>query len=303
VSFAPTSPTLLAVKPISIVFCATPTIAVPTLTALASDARFSVILVITQGDKPVGRKQVRTPPPIKRHAESLKIPVLQPTSGKHLSDSLQEIDRPDLLMTFAYGEIIPTHILSLPRTASLNIHPSLLPRWRGASPIQHAILNGDTETGISIIEMTEDLDAGPIVAQRTIPIDTRETTLSLTDTCATIAPDFVLDTLSLDIISHPQSEDGITVCKKLSRADGELDQNALTAQEIDQAVRAFTPWPGVVVQIDGTPLKILETQLISSDTSIPLPCKDASTLHILRVQPAGKTPMTAIEWQRGKRGS
>ncbi|MBU2213781.1 methionyl-tRNA formyltransferase [Patescibacteria group bacterium] len=285
----------------SIIFCGTPEFAVPSLEALIADSEFSVDLVITQPDKPVGRKQELTSPPVKKCAQSHGISVAQPDN---LNSDLSALisHKPDFLVTVAYGQILKSPILDLPNIASVNIHPSLLPHWRGASPIQHAILAGDRETGVTLQEMTEELDAGPILAQVTTVIEERETATSLHDRLSTLSAQLLINTLKKPLDPKPQDESQVTFCQKLTRKDGEVDLSAMTAEEIDRHVRALVPWPGVLCTINGTELKLLETSLEEVPDSIPVECAKSSILHIVQLQPPGKKPMTGKEWGRGKHG-
>jgi methionyl-tRNA formyltransferase len=173
---------------ISVVFCGTSAFAVPSLEALARDLAFHIDLVITQPDKPVGRKHIVTPPPVKIAAQKLCLPVWQPeNSNTDFSRRPQSsVPHPDCLVGVAYGQILSDEILAWPRIATVNLHASLLPRWRGASPIQHAILTGDAETGVNVQRIIRELDAGPILAQERVSIEERETALHLTEHLANL---------------------------------------------------------------------------------------------------------------------
>ncbi|MFH1670114.1 MAG: methionyl-tRNA formyltransferase [Patescibacteria group bacterium] len=282
----------------SIIFCDTPKFAVPSLEALIADSAFSVDLVITQPDKPVGRKQELTSPPVKKCAQSHGIFVAQPDN---LNSDLSALEshNPDFLVTVAYGQILKEPILDLPNIASVNIHPSLLPHWRGASPIQHAILAGDHETGVTLQEMTDELDAGPILAQVTTVIEERETATSLHDRLSTLSAQLLIDTLKKPLDPKPQDESQVTFCQKLTRKDGEVDLYAMTAEEIDRHVRALVPWPGVRGFFNGTELKLIETSLKETADSISVHCAGGSILHLVRLQPPGKKLMMGREWKRG----
>ncbi|MBU1123669.1 methionyl-tRNA formyltransferase [Patescibacteria group bacterium] len=290
-------------NPKTIIFCGTPEFAVPSLEALAADSEFKIELVITQPDKPVGRKQIVTPPPVKVCAEKLGIEVYQTEDiNNHDSDSGFRIPKFDVLITVAYGQILKQPILNLPKIAPINIHPSLLPKLRGASPIQNAILSGDNETGTTIQIMTEKLDAGDIVGQVVTDIAERETATSLHDRLAELSASLLIKTLKKPLSPAPQNESEATFCKKLSREDGQVDTKTMLAEEIDRKVRALVPWPGVTCNVEGQELKIIETSLIETDNSVEVQCADNSKLFLITVQPPGKKEMTAKEWGRGIRG-
>jgi methionyl-tRNA formyltransferase len=280
---------------IHVIFAGTPAFALPSLEALASDPAFSVDLVITQPDKPAGRRGIVTPPPVKVAALRLKLPVWQPNNIN--AEALERDLACDFLVAVAYGQILSDAVLSLPKVAPINLHASLLPRWRGASPIQHTLLAGDSETGVTVQQMVKELDAGPILAQLRTPISTRETFPILHDRLSAMGAELLLKTLRSPLQPRPQERTGVTLCKKLTRANGSVDPKTMTAEEIDRAVRALNPWPGVTL---GT-VKILAANTQQTTGSIPLACKDGTTLHLARVQPSGGTPMTGAEWERGKR--
>lgn len=276
----------------------TPAFAVPSLQKLI-ESGMQIDLVITQPDKPVGRKQEITPPPVKILAQKHTIPVFQPKNiNKEWEEyvSKQSITAPDFLIVVAYGQILSDKLLSWPNVAPINVHGSLLPQFRGASPIQEAILQNENETGVTIQRMVKELDAGPILSQEKITIDARETFTTLHDKLSFLGAALLPNTLSHPITENPQDEAKKTMCRKLTRADGTVDITSMTAEEIDRKVRALNPWPGVTMDT----LKLLETSLIETNESTPIQCKN-SVLHLVRVQPAGKKPMSGKEWERGKR--
>ncbi|MCF7844676.1 MAG: methionyl-tRNA formyltransferase [Kiritimatiellales bacterium] len=283
----------------TIIFCGTPEFAVPSLKALIEDPAFKVLLVVTQPDKPVGRKQELTPPPVKICALKNNIPVAQP-DNINVDFSALKSQKPDFLVTVAYGQILKQPILDMPAISAVNIHPSLLPHLRGASPIQNAILAGDNKTGVTLQQMTEALDAGPILSQVTTPIDTRETAQSLHDKLSVISAKLLTDTLRQPLSPLPQDESKATFCQKLTRDNGNVDPSTMTAEQIDRSVRALVPWPGVLCSIAGSELKLLETSLEETKDSTPLSCTNNSTLHIIKLQPPSKNPMTGKEWKHGR---
>lgn len=287
--------------PFHIVFCGTPLFAVPTLKALAEDPSFSVDLVITQPDRKQGRQQVITPPPVKIAAAKLGLPVFQPT---HINQELTALRsrltaRPDFLIVVAYGQILSQETLDLPHIAPVNLHASLLPRWRGASPIEHAILAGDQTTGITIQRMVEDLDAGPTLAQATIDIHPRETTETLRLRLAHLGATLLIETLKKPLHPVPQQQTGVTLCHKLTRNSGMIDPKRLTAVDFDRHVRALAEEPGIHCTIHDFPLRILQTALLPSQETFPLSCAEGTTVYLAEVQPPGKKRMTGNAWLRG----
>jgi len=288
----------------SVIFCGTPDFAVPALEELLKNPAFQVMLVITQPDKPVGRKQIVTPPPVKVFAEKHGIPVFQPESiNKELPDYLQDhdMDAPDFLVVVAYGKILKKHILELPNIAPINVHGSLLPRWRGASPVEHAILAGDTESGISVQIMAEELDAGDILAESKVTIEPRWTAPVMREKLSKMAAILLVDTLRKPLKPVPQPTEGITICKKLTREDGIVNPCDTSAVEIDRKVRALVPWPGVTMKINGEDLKVLETSLTPHPDAAALTCS-GDTIYLVKVQVPGGKPITGRQWQLQKGG-
>src|SRR3989344_6934791 len=285
-----------------IIFCGTPAFACPSLQALHDDPAFEVTQVITQPDKPVGRGKKQRPPPVKELALSLGIPVMQPhdinvarSLWRAESSRGREVESCDFLVVVAYGQILSKEILALPKIAPVNVHASLLPRWRGASPIESSILAGDTETGITIQRMVERLDAGPIFSQERLPIGLRETKVSLTEKLAVLGATLLCETLKKPLHEVLQKKAEATVCKKLTREMGVVEPKTMTAEEIDRRVRALVPWPGVTM--DG--VKLIETSLEPHPEALVVPCAKKSTLFVLKLQPPTKRVMSGIEWRRG----
>lgn len=285
----------------SVVFCGTPDFAVPSLRALVESGMFDVRLAITQPDRPVGRSGRAIPPPVKKAAIDLGIEVWQPEKlNKQLDEGNYKMaDRPDFLVVVAYGQLLSSNVLEWPTLAPINVHASLLPRWRGASPIESAILHGDAETGIAIQRMVKELDAGPVLGTVTTPIGERETALQLRERLAPMGARLLVETLSKPLKETPQPTTGVTICRKLSRDDGKADLATMHAVTIDRMARALYPWPGVTATVKGRDLKILETALEPSETSTPIECANGTTLHLVMVQEAGKKAMTGAEWERG----
>jgi methionyl-tRNA formyltransferase len=290
----------------SIIFCGTPAFAVPALRALAEDAEFNVTLVVTQPDRPMGRKAELRAPDVKVEAESLKIPVFQPENvNEELLPYLERegITPPDFLVVVAYGKILKKPILELPRIAPINVHGSLLPRWRGASPVEHAILAGDDETGITVQVMAEELDAGDTLSMEKVAIGSRETALDLRKKLSEFGAGLLRETLKKPLAPRPQPAEGVTFCRKLTKEDGRADAETMTAIEIDRRVRALNPWPGTICTVEGMELKLLETSLEPKTGTVPLPCAKDSTLYLVTVQQAGGKPMPAETWMRGRRSA
>ncbi len=297
-----------------IVFMGSPDFAVPTLQALA--AAYPVVGVVTQPDKPAGRGRKPTPPPVKRAAEALGIPVIQPRRLRRPEafDALQAW-QPDLIVVAAYGQILRPNVLALPRYGCINVHASLLPRWRGASPIQHAILHGDRETGITIMLMDEGMDTGPILSQQALPIAPDDTAATLSARLADLGARLLLGTLPGylrgEIRPRPQPEEGVTYAPLLKKADGRLDFGQ-PAETLARQVRAFNPWPGAFTEWKSQPLKVHRAHAADLPTpgagvrliveGRPAIGTAEGVLVLDEVQPAGKKPMRGEDFLRGARG-
>ena len=246
-----------AIEP-RIIFMGTPQFAVPSLRALSAGPY--QITVVTQPDRPAGRGGKLTPPPVKVAAEELGMTILQPPTLKDpdLRARLAAIS-PEVTVLVAYGEYIAPSLLELPRRSSVNLHPSLLPRWRGSTPIQSAILAGDTVTGVSIIRMDKGLDTGPILSQREVTINPEETTPELSERLAHEGAELLAKTLPLwlrgELEERPQSEKGATLTHTLKKEDGLINWHH-PAEQIARQVRALQPWPGTYTYWQGRLLKI-----------------------------------------------
>ena len=243
----------------------TPDFAVPTLQALLHSPQYTLAGVVTQPDRPAGRGQKVQVSPVKQAAIAAGIPVIQPANLRREPDAVEQIRvwKPDFLVVTAFGQILRQDVLDLPHFAPINVHASLLPRWRGAAPIQAAIRAGDAYTGVTTMIMDAGLDTGPILLQDSIPIDPTETGQTLHDKLAVLGAQllvFTLDWMRVEsIIPHPQptNEALITYSPPLAKEDGAIDWTA-TATQIDRHVRAFTPWPGTYTFWNGKRLKIVE---------------------------------------------
>jgi methionyl-tRNA formyltransferase len=301
-----------------IVFIGAGEIGVPTLQALLKSAH-EVVGVVTQPDKPVGRSQFIEPPPIKKALSRTKIAILQPARIKD-PQAIEEIRalKPDVIVVMAYGQILPRGLLEIPNIACLNLHASLLPRWRGAAPIQAAIAAGDRDTGITVMYMDEGLDTGDILLQRTIDILPSDTGGALHDRLADVAPETLLE--ALDLLAKgkaprtPQDNSLATFAPKLKREDGKIDWSE-PAEVIERKIRAFNPWPGAFMTIEANGMRKLK---IFSATVVALHGTPGEILHsekefvvaagkgalsLGEVQLEGKRRMTATEFLLGHRTS
>jgi methionyl-tRNA formyltransferase len=292
--------------PFSVVFCGTSAFAIPSLQALAGSKDFSIECVITQPDKPAGRGKELAAPPVKLVAQELGLTIEQPENiNKSPVASRQS---PDFLIVISYGQILSQAVLDFPKIAPINVHASLLPRWRGASPIQQALLAGDEKTGVTVQRMVRALDAGPILGQKETTIAPRETAATLHDRLASLGAILLLETLRRPLEPKEQDGSGVTVCGKIFKHDGVIDPKTMTAVEIDRKVRALTPWPGVTGDLSAVlpgikngPVKILDTSLEFSGKGIEVPCRGNSTLTILTVQEPSRSPVDAHAWLQGAR--
>lgn len=243
-----------------IAFAGTPEFAVPALEALVGSGQ-EIVGVLTRPDRPRGRGRQVGPSPVKEAALAYRLPISQPETLANSEDrAALEAWRPELLVVVAYGLILPPTVLALPPRGCINIHASLLPRWRGAAPIQRAILAGDAETGISIMQMTSGLDTGPVLLQRRIPIDRTATSGALHDRLATLGAEALLEAVR-EIAAgsahpQPQPSEGVTYAAKLSRSEALIDWRA-NARAIERQIRAFNPWPWAETRLAGEPLRII----------------------------------------------
>lgn len=229
----------------------------PSLRALQR-AGHDILLVVTQPDRPARRGLKLTPPAVKLAARELDLPIYQPEKVRD-AESVERLRSlaPDLLIVVAYGQILPRAVLDVPRLGALNVHASLLPRWRGAAPVARAILAGDKETGVSIMKMDEQLDHGPLLAMRTTPIEEGEDAAQLTRRLAGIGAALLVETLkNVEVQPVAQDHEHATLAPKLSKSEGELEWS-LAAREIDRRVRALQPWPGATLPTSKGRVKVL----------------------------------------------
>lgn len=243
-----------------LVFFGTPDFAVPTLEALDAAGR-TPVLVVTQPAKPAGRGKEVQEPPVAEWARERNLELAQPESLKDEAflSRLEEV-APDVAVVVAFGKIFPPRLLELPKHGCINLHASLLPRYRGASPIQAALLHGEKKTGVTTMRMEEELDAGPILLQEEVPIKLHETAGELTERLAPIGGELVVATLDqLDrgkVKERKQREESVSYARQIVKTDGRLDWS-LTADELYHRVRAFDPWPGVTTHFRNRPLKVV----------------------------------------------
>ncbi len=300
------------------VFFGTPELAVPFLDAILADPAFDVVGVVTQTDELVGRKQILTAPPVKALALERGIEVYQPKTLKseEAVAKLRAYDA-DVFVVVAYGKIIPPPVLALPKHGCVNVHPSLLPRHRGPTPMNAAIADGDAETGITVMQLDPGMDTGPILAQETIVLDSRETLPTLSATVMRLGPPLLVRTLKAIAAGRAkprvQNNALATITTLLDRDSGRIDWNK-SCQTVDRLIRAYEPWPGTwtVLSRHGKPMrvKIIEAQpthrpatgtpgMISvSGTDLFVSCADQD-LQILILQPEGKSAMRAADFIRG----
>jgi methionyl-tRNA formyltransferase len=298
-----------------IVFMGSPAFAVFTLESLAREGQ-EIALVVTLPDKVAGRGRRLSPTPVKVKAAELDLPILETTSLKKAGvfERLKEL-RPDIIVLSALGLLVPPNILELPDYGCLNIHPSILPRWRGASPISSAIMAGDKFSGVSVMLMDEGLDTGPILSQCQVVILNSDTAASFTEKLAILGARFFGDVLvgwsRGEIIPLAQDESKATYSRTLSKADGEINW-ARPAEYIWRMTRAYQPWPGVYTWWHGKRLKIIEAFPLNGDGEIgrvALLGKDLfgvacgeGVLAITKLQLEGGRVLSAAEFLRGQRG-
>ncbi len=309
-----------------VIFMGSPDFAVPPLRKLVENG-YEIVAVVTQPDKPAGRGKALQPSAVKQAAQSLGLPILQPTSLRQL-DIIQKLRslRPDVIVVAAFGKILPKEVLDIPPLKCINIHPSLLPKYRGPSPIDYAILEGETETGVTIMLMEERMDAGPILVQRKVPILPEDTTESLTKRLSEIGAEMLIETLPRwqrgKITPQPQDDSKATFSKMITKEDGRIAWQ-LTADEIGRRCRAFYPWPGCYTRWNGKLLKLLSVlpfpdwqgpavpgQVVVLAELPPLGFDIKSNvavatgmgaLILLEVQLEGRNPTTINEFLRGHR--
>ncbi|MDD2681182.1 MAG: methionyl-tRNA formyltransferase [Patescibacteria group bacterium] len=302
-------------KKLKTIFMGTPDFAVPGLQSLLASSDFEVMAVYTQPDKSAGRKHILTPPPVKKIALEKNILVFQPEKIKTAMENISSL-QPDLIVVIAYGKIIPQAILDLPKYGCVNVHASLLPKYRGASCLQAAIKNGDKKTGVTIMKMDAGLDTGPILTQLEITLSGKENLEEIHDKLSKLGADNLVSTLidycNNKIIAQTQDESKASYVGLITKEDGFLNpQNS--AEEIERQIRAYNPWPGTYLILDNQEkMKIIEaevfeaanSQLVGSfyieNNQLYLTCGQNS-LHILKLQRENRNALSASDFLKGNK--
>jgi methionyl-tRNA formyltransferase len=296
----------------SLVFMGSPEFALPTLRALTE--HYDVVGVVTQPDRASGRGRTLKAPPVKTLALELGLPVMQPEKLRQ-PEAMEQLRAraPELIVVTAFGQILRKDVLDLPRFGCINVHASLLPRWRGAAPINAAILHGDEETGVTIMRMDEGLDTGPMLSRRSIPLTGEDTAGSVFEKLSHLGADLLIETLP-DYLSGklkpvPQPEAGVTYAPMLKKEEGQLDFGR-DVHTLERKVRAFNPWPGAFMELDGTPLKVHRARVEAGNAPVgqrlvyqsePAVGARGGLLVLEEVQPAGKKSMSGRSFLAGAR--
>jgi methionyl-tRNA formyltransferase len=298
-----------------LVFCGTPMFAVPSLERLHA-AGFEIQLVVTQPDRPQGRGMALTAPPVKQSALKLGLAVIQPEKIKKNEQFRSQLEalQPDAIIVVGYGRIIPPWMLELPRYGNINVHASLLPKYRGAAPVQWAIANGETVSGVTTMLLNEGLDTGDILLQREMDIRPEDTALTYAPRLAEMGADMIVETLhgleDKTVAPAPQYHAKATLAPILKKEDGLVDFTR-TATEIHNRLRGFQPWPGAYTQFRGKGLKLISAtpedtpsnlapgELRVGDEKLFVGCGQRTVLQLLQVQPEGKKVMAAREFING----
>lgn len=300
---------------LKIIFAGTPDFAARHLDALLA-SEHQVVGVFTQPDRPSGRGNKLTPGPVKVLAQSHDVPVFQPKSLKPEENQQLVADlQADIMVVVAYGLILPKAVLDMPRLGCINVHGSLLPRWRGAAPIQRALWAGDSETGVTIMQMDVGLDTGDMLHKLSCPITTEDTSASLYDKLAELGPQGMLDTLDLLANSKAQpevqDEAQVSYAEKLSKEEARLDWS-LSAAQLERCIRAFNPWPVSFFLIEDQPVKVWQASVLPHQNKQPGEIIHADkngiqiatadgVLNLLSLQPAGKKAMSAQDLLNSRR--
>lgn len=294
----------------------TPAFSVPILQALIDEETIEIVGVVSQPDRKVGRKQIITPPPVKQLAMEHNLTMYQPEklSG---SDEMKEILTLDidLIITAAYGQYVPTKLLNAPTHRAINVHASLLPKYRGAAPIHYAVLNGDEKTGVTIMYMEKEMDAGNIISQREIAINDEDDTGNLFEKLSLVGRDLLMDTLPAIFAgeneSIVQNEDEVTFSPMISKEQEKIDWT-LTAREVFNHIRALRPAPGAYTILEDQRFKIWAAEVVEDNTSAEpgtiifadtkemyVACGEGSVLSLIEVQPSGKKRMPVANFLAG----
>ena len=291
-------------RPMRVIFMGTPEFSVPALQAIA--ARHQVVAVYSQPPRAAGRGQKPRPSPVQAAAEALDLPVRTPERLKSVTDQAEFAAlRADVAVVVAYGLILPQPVLDAPRLGCLNIHASILPRWRGAAPIHRAVMAGDAETGVAIMQMEAGLDTGPVLAEARTPIGPTETTGDLHARLSAMGATLIVDTLDrLPLAAVPQSGEGITYAAKIDKAEARIDWTR-PAAEVDRLIRGLSPFPGAWCQAADERLKLLRSRVVAGQGApgqvlggLTVACGDGA-VEVTEAQRQGKRPMPAAEVLRG----
>lgn len=295
----------------------TPDFAVPSLKSLLKDNRFEIVAVVTQPDKKIGRKQILTSPPVKILAEENNISVLQPSKLNKINDDIADLN-PGVVVVVAYGQIIPASMLETPKYGYINVHGSLLPSYRGASCVQAPILNGDKESGVTIIQIDEGLDTGAILSQNKLQIHPEETCSKLHDKLSNLGaeslPDVLFNYIQGDIKPTPQDNSKASYVPQLKKENGRIDWNK-SATKIERMVRALNPWPGVyaefsinnqelrikLIEVENSILEINDHKpgtFFINNNKLAIQCGKDSII-IEKIQPEGKKAMIGKDFIQG----
>lgn len=302
-------------SPVRTLFFGSGAVALPALSGLHQGDLSEVVSVVTAPPRPAGRRRVLTPTPVAQLATEQGLPIRTPTTLRDadVQDELRALGA-GLIVLADYGRLIPGAVLELPRHGALNIHPSLLPRHRGAAPVVGAILAGDEITGVTVMHMDEGLDTGPIVAQAEVPLDGTEVAPELEVRLAQLGADLLLEHLPAwlagTLEAHAQPSEGATLTRLLRREDGRLDPTR-TALELERQVRAYQPWPGSFIEQGGERLKVWAASVLGQAVAVEPGTiiltegtlglgTAAGVLRLDEVQPAGKRRMSGAEYRRGK---
>ena len=290
-----------------VVFMGTPDFSVPVLEALVADGH-EIACVYSQPPRPAGRGKKDRPSPVQQRAEELGLPIRHPVSLRSVEEQAAFADlQAEVAVVVAYGLILPQAVLDAPERGCLNVHASLLPRWRGAAPIHRAIMAGDTETGVCIMQMEAGLDTGPVLLRQATPIGAEETTGDLHDRLAEIGAAAIVAALrGLDGLTPiPQSEDGVTYAAKIDKAEARVEWHR-PAAEVDRLIRGLSPFPGAWAEIESVRVKFLGSRLVEGqgtpgevlDDALTVACGQGA-VQLTRLQKAGREPQMAGDFLRG----
>lgn len=294
-----------------LVFMGTPEAALPTLETLAD--RHQVDLVVTQPDRPRGRSGKAMAPPVKVRAMELGIPVAQPERSTEIHDALERVGALDVGVVVAFGRILRPEVLEMPRHGFLNAHFSLLPRWRGASPVARALMAGDPMSGVTIMKMDEGLDTGPVLTAQAVDIEPEENAGELTNRLSRLGARLLADSIGAfiagDLVPVPQSDEGLTYAAKIGPADRPISPAGEVAEVVNQ-VRALAPEPAATLTIDGDIHKIIAVRPVTQSPApgtwqivdgVPLVGLADGGIELVTLQSPGKTALDGAAWARGRR--